>query len=255
MRAPRPFVSSLSRAAAFVAATSLSIAAHAGVVEVKLGAGRIHFGDLVKGAPEAAKALDLGAAPAPGGSRLVTQAELKKALDDAKVQTRVALPEAVRVVRRTKKLDARAIDKVARDAIQAAGLPRGATLATVKAPTSFELSEGWDGVTAEIPKPPHRTGSCATVVTLAFKEGSEVVARLSVPIELSLGAEAAAFDVAKGASLQLVVRRGLVEISATALAGSDADVGSTFTVTLRPSGRVVRAKLVDKEHAEAIEGG
>lgn len=245
----------LARSALLAVATLVAQVAHAGVVEVKLAASRVHFGDVVKNAPEAASAIDLGAAPAAGSSRLVTQAELKKALDDAKIVAKLKLPEAVRVVRTTTKLDARALDKAAREAIAKTGLPRGATLAAVKPSGAVEIAAGFDALEAEIPKPPHRTGSFATTAMIAFKSGSDVLAKISVPIELALGPEAAAWDVAKGAAVQLVVKRGLIEISAAALAGQDADVGATLSVTLRGSGRVVRAKLVDKDHAEAIEGG
>ena len=37
------------------------------------------------------------------------------------------------------------------------------------------------------------------------------------------------------------------------LASMDADVGSILSVTLKPSGRVLRARAVDKDHAVALE--
>ena len=55
--------------------------------------------------------------------------------------------------------------------------------------------------------------------------------------------------------LGLVVRKGLVEVSIAGVAGSDADVGGVLPVVLRPSGRVLRARAVDRDHALALEDG
>jgi hypothetical protein len=60
-------------------------------------------------------------------------------------------------------------------------------------------------------------------------------------------------DVAKGATITLLVRRGLVEVSIGAVAGADGDTGGILPVLLKPSGRVVRARIVDKDHAVALE--
>jgi hypothetical protein len=57
----------------------------------------------------------------------------------------------------------------------------------------------------------------------------------------------------RGGALTLVVRRGLVEVTSAAVAGADADIGNILQVTLRPSGRTVRARLVEKDLAELVE--
>jgi flagella basal body P-ring formation protein FlgA len=59
--------------------------------------------------------------------------------------------------------------------------------------------------------------------------------------------------VSKGAAITLVVKTGLVEISTKAVANDNADVGDTLPVMLRPSGKVVRAKLIAKDRA-LLEG-
>ena len=50
-----------------------------------------------------------------------------------------------------------------------------------------------------------------------------------------------------------MLRKGLVEIAIGGVAGSDTDVGSVFQVTLKPSGRVIRARAIDKDHAVSLE--
>jgi hypothetical protein len=249
----------MSRATtAFALAVSLlggTAAAQNKTLEIAIATPRVTLGDLVPALPEALRALDLGPAPAPGGSRLVTRDELKKAIADAKGIEPKTLPAQVRVVRKMRKLDAMTLESEARRAINKRGLSRGATLAAVKAPRSADVPDGFDSVRVEIGKPPRRTGSFLTTAMLVFNHGSEELARVAVPIELALGADAATPDLAKGAPVKLVVRRGLVEITASALAGVDADVGDTLQVVLKPSGKTLRARLVDREHAEALEDG
>jgi flagella basal body P-ring formation protein FlgA len=75
-----------------------------------------------------------------------------------------------------------------------------------------------------------------------------------VPVELRLTQEALQFDVMKGGAVTVVVRRGLVEVTTLGMAGSDADIGSILQVTLRPSNRTVRARLVEKDLAELVDG-
>jgi flagella basal body P-ring formation protein FlgA len=63
------------------------------------------------------------------------------------------------------------------------------------------------------------------------------------------------FELVKGAPVTLVVRRGLVEVTAPAVLSVDADVGDIVQVLLRPSGRAMRAHLVAKDRAVALEDG
>jgi hypothetical protein len=183
----------------------------------------------------------------------VTRDELAKAAADAGAPRSLRLPSSVRVVRRMKKLGAPEIERLVRGAL-ASAMPRGASLAAVRAPSRLDVADGWDGVAAELPKPPKRTGALPTTALVTFSKGGEILARASVPVDLVLSAEAAVSDVARGAPITLVTRRGLVEVSVSALAGADADVGAVLPVTVRPSGRVIRARLVERDRAEPVDG-
>jgi flagella basal body P-ring formation protein FlgA len=94
----------------------------------------------------------------------------------------------------------------------------------------------------------------ATGVLVFWKE-SDVVLRIPIHLDLSVPPEALIYDVPKGVALTLVVKRGLVEISTQAVTSSDADVGDVVQVLLRPSGRALRAEIVAKDRAIAVEDG
>ncbi len=224
------------------------------VATVEVSGPRVRLGDLVPHAGAAVGAADLGVAPQPGGSRLVTRDELARAAAEAGAPKSLRLPSSVRVVRRMRKLAAAEVDRLVRDALAGPSLPRGAVLTAVRAPRLLEVADGWDAVAAELPKPPKRSGPLPTTALLTFSRAGEVIARASVPVDLTLSADAAVSDVARGAAITLVIRRGLVEITVSALAGADADIGAVLPVTVRPSGRVVRARLVEKDRAEPVDG-
>lgn len=211
---------------------------------------RVHLVDVLPGAPREAADADLGPAPPPGGTRVVDRAEIVRALRERGVAEPKRLPASVRVVRKMRRLGARDLDALARTAV-ADKLGR-ATLAAVHAPAATDVADGWTQVTAEVPPAPRRAGTFATVATLTFVVGGDVLGRVGVPIELAMSEEAARPDVAKGASLSLVVRRGAVEVSAPATASADGNVGDVVPVLVRATGRVLRARLLQKDPAKAL---
>jgi flagella basal body P-ring formation protein FlgA len=89
---------------------------------------------------------------------------------------------------------------------------------------------------------------------LAFQRGPETMMQLPVTLDLSLSEEAGRPDVARGNAVTIVIQHGLVEVSASAVAGADGDVGATIPLTIRTSGKVVRGRLLDKDHAVIVEG-
>lgn len=236
----------------YVASTSVALAAPPAVPEVQIAGTRVHVSDVVKNAPADVADIDLGAAPAGGGSRLFERGDITAALGDHKLE--VALPQAVRVVRKMHKLDAAEIEKTVRATAARTKMPRGATLAHVRAPRPVDVPEGWTTTRLEIPKPPRRAGAFVTTAVLSFEEDGTTTARIQVPIELELSQEAATPEMTHGSEIQLVVRRGLVEVATPATAGGDGDAGDTIAVTVKESNRVLRAKIVDSTHALAMDG-
>ena len=79
-------------------------APHASVAvpEVLITGNRVHLSDVVKNAPADMADIDLGAAPASGGSRIFDKGDLALALGDK--ADKVSLPNAIRIVRKMHKL-------------------------------------------------------------------------------------------------------------------------------------------------------
>ncbi len=216
---------------------------------------RIHVRDIVPDADAAAGEIDLGPSPAAGGSRLVTRADIVAALDAKQVAAPPALPDAVRVLRGARHLAASDVNSIVQTALGPKALGRGVTLTAVRADRAFDVADGWTRVDVDVPRAPKKAGPFATTGIASFFAGDDVIARLPVRLELAVSAEGATYDTARGAALTLIVRRTLVEVRAAAFAAADADVGDAIPVQLRPSGRVVRARLVSKDEAVALEGG
>lgn len=218
---------------------------------VTVASPRLALGDVVAGIGADLATLDLGPAPAAGATRLFTRGDLQAAVGDRAAGVR--LPEAVRVERRTRRLSPQDLEAMVRASLEGK-LPRGAALSAVRARGTTVVADGWDVVAAALPRLPRKVGRLATSVQLELSQQGTVIAGLQVPVELTLSAEAALPDVAKGAPVTVVVRRGFVEIQAQAVAGADADVGDALPVLLRGSGRSLRALLVTADRAELVEG-
>jgi hypothetical protein len=222
------------------------------VRQVEVAAARIKLVDLMANLGEAGE-LDLGPAPAPGASRLVTREEIAQALKEHQIVGVSHLPEAVRVARKMDQLTFERLRTLGEDAIARAGTRTGVRLKSLQPPASVRVASGWQSVTTQLPKSPRRAGEWTTTVMLSFEGEGQKLARVAVPAVFEISADGAAPDISKGAPLTLVIRTGLVEVSTKAVAGDNADIGETFAVTLRPSGKVVRAKLVAKGRA-MVEG-
>jgi Chaperone for flagella basal body P-ring formation len=215
---------------------------------------RIHLGDLVPGAEPPAAALDLGPSPAAGVSRLVTRADVAAALAGTQVASLAGVPDAVNVVRKARRLAPSEVDAIVRAALGARELGHGVTLASVRADRAFDVADGWTRVAVDVPRAPKKAGTFTTTAIASLFVGDDVIARLPVPVDLAVSSDGATFEVARGATVTLVVRRSFVEVRAPGFAGADADVGDPLPVQLRPSGRVVRARLVSKDEALALDG-
>jgi hypothetical protein len=145
--------------------------------------------------------------------------------------------------------------RLARGAIAKQKLRRGITLRKLRPARAMTVAAGWDEVSVRLPKPPRRRGHWSTTAMLTFSAAGTPLARLALPVSFDISAEGAKPDVSKGAPLILVVRRGLVEIKVQAIAKTSADIGEILSVTLRPSGRNLRAKLLAGGRALAMGAG
>ena len=219
--------------------------------EVPVTATRVHLGDVMPEADAAIAGVDVGPSPAAGGSRLLTKADIVAALEARAFAVPPNVPEAVRVVRRARHLAATEMNAIVHDALEAKPIARGVKLAGVRADKAVDVADGWTRVDVEVPRPPKKAGNFATTGIVSFYAGDEVVARVAVPLDLAVSEDGALYDTTRGAAITLVIRKNLVEVRAAAFAGADADVGDFVPAQLRPSGRVVRARLISKDEALA----
>lgn len=220
-----------------------------GVAERAVTGPRVQLADLVPGAPD----VDLGPVPAPGGSRIIDRAEIERAATAQGKTAPKSIPASVRVIRKMRAIAGPELEKLARDGA-ANAIPRGATLVRVRVAAQLSVADGFDRVSADLPRPPRRAGQATVTGTLAFFRGSEELARTPLVVDFSLTAEAAAPDVAQGSAILLLVRRGLVELRIPATVGADAEIGGTVPVTVRTTGKTLRARVLDREHALVAEG-
>jgi hypothetical protein len=222
------------------------------VQEIRVASSRVSVGDVVLGLGPEAAGIDLGPAPAMGGSRVIDREEIVRVLHDHDIDDAEHVPASVRVLRKTKRVEPTDIELLVRQGVTSK-LTRGVTLSAVHPGRAIDVPDGFTRVTVDLPRPPRRTGPVSSAVSLVFFEQSEALLMISVPVDLTLSEEAAIPDLVHGARVTLVVRRGLVEVTSSGTAGADADIGGILPVVLHPSGRVVRARLEDPEHAVALD--
>lgn len=231
--------SALGAAPGYAAPTT---SAHTGVIEITTEAPRVRYGQLVANAPPELAELDLGPAPGAFGSRLYSRAELEQAARAAGVATPQKLPSAVRVLRKMTTLDALGVQEAAQRAYASA--PRAhATLGAVKRSGKVQVPAGYTDVSLDLPKFPRRAGALSTSITIVFSRDGEPLARIDASAQFALAPEHALPEVARGSSVSLAIRRGSVEVTTPALVTRDADAGDIVQVTIRATGRSVRARL------------
>lgn len=132
-------------------------------------------------------------------------------------------------------------------------LPKGASITGVRAASAIPLPPKRTRTTIEVTPPPRKAGPIAVSAVLVFWNEAAVVGRAPVTIDMMVPPEALVPDVPKGSSLILVVRKNLVEVSGPAVTSEAGDVGDIVPVLLRPSGRSLRAELVAKDRAIAVD--
>lgn len=242
---------------AIAAITPVTVQAK-GVRTLEVEGPRVTLADVLPSRPELA-GVDLGVAPPAGGSRLITKKHIRRALDELaetgeapSVPDRV-LPATVRITRKAVRLDIERQKELVGEALRSDGLPKGVTIARVRPRGPARVATGWERAEVQLPKPPRREGQWSTSVTVRLVRGDVLVASFGATVDFHVSAAAAQPDVARGASVTLVVRHGRVEVRVRGFADTDADIGQVLPVRLRPSDKVVQARLESTDRAIALE--
>ena len=244
------FLLSAVASSAQVKAAGPAAVAPAGPVVVEVKGARVHAADLL-GAGVAD--VDLGVTPPLGASRVVDRAEIERAFAAASAPLPKKIPASVRISRKSRKLAAADVVTGVREALAGKPMPRGATLSAVRA-SAVEVPADYRRLDVELPAFPRRAGAATVHARVTFLGVNDApLFKTLVPLDVALPPEAAFPEIVKGAAISVVVRHGLVEVSLPGVAGADADVGTFVPVTLKPSGRVLRARAIDKDHALVLE--
>lgn len=219
---------------------------------IEVSASRVHLRDL--GAfGDTVSDIDLGPAPALGATRTIDRDDIVRALGAANATGPTPkLAAQYRISRKSKRLEKADLEKMMRETIDPARFSKGIVFTGVRTANAL-VPDGYNRVTVELPTLPKKSGTVIVTVAVAFLTDADVMARITVPVELSVPPEALIPDIAKGGKITLVVRKGLVEVSLPAVAAADGDLGTILPIMLKPSGRIVRAKMIDSDHAVSIE--
>ncbi len=214
---------------------------------------RLTVGDVVKDAPTGARDVELGPAPSPGASRVVSRDEIVRSLRRAGKTAEFAMPTTTRVTRASEHLASRALAELSRATITAQ-LPAGVTLTRVEATSDFTAPSGTRVGQATIPKLPKTKGPFHTTANVELLQDDVRVAIIPIAVVVEISEAAAAPDLRKGAHVTVVVERATLSVSTEATLLKDADVGDATMVMLTATSRTVKVKLTSKSHAELLEG-
>jgi len=238
---------------AFLFASSFCLSASA-EVERTIDGTRIHLKDVSDGYDEGELAsLDLGPAPPPGNSRLLSRAEvegqLRAAGDDARS---LRMPAALRVKSAAKRWSPEELREALTPRLMAA-LPLGLTFKAAKLNRALVTSPSVVIGAAHFPKFPKREGELTLTATVDLQQDGVTVVRVPVTVVVVVTEAATHAAVSKGARINLVIEHGPARVTALATALSDTELGALGSFRVSSTQRVLRARLLSPDSALVVE--
>lgn len=239
------------RLALVLAALALAAPARAESV-VTLASSTVHVADIDPGAPAELADIDLGRAPPPGGSRVITGREIRQRLVEAGADPkRVHVPASVRVASPAEHW--RAADVAARaDRAVRASLPAGVTLVKLDAAQGVVVPPGTLVAEAH-PVIPHGVGRHQVTVVAELRRDEEVVARAPLELVVEVSEDAFAPILRRGDRLTVVVEQGNARIGADAVALADANAGDTIFCRVTSTGKTLKARVTNKDTGTVVD--
>ncbi len=214
---------------------------------------QIQLSDLVPSLPAGVADVELGRAPPPGSTRLLSRSEILMAADRTGVDLRsLRLPAQVRVESAAKRWGSEELVSAALPALSAS-LPSGVTIKRAKTSSKAVTSPGATVTGVRMPKLPRRQGELLTTATLELSNDGEVVARIPLSLTLDISSAAARPAISKGARVQLMIESGPARVSATAVALADGEVGETLQFRVTATQRVLYGKLETTTLARVVQ--
>jgi hypothetical protein len=238
---------------AFLIASALCVPAHA-ELERTIDGTRIHLKDVSDGYDDGDLAgLDLGPAPPPGSSRLLSRAEVEDQLhaagDDAKS---LRMPRSLRVKSAAKRWSAEELREAVTPRLMAA-LPLGLTFKTAKLNRPLVTSPSVVVGDAHFPRFPKRAGELTLTASVDLQQDGVTVLRVPVTVVVVVGEAATRPAAAKGARINLVIEHGPARVTALATALSDTELGALGLFRVASTQRVLRARLSSADTAQVVE--
>jgi hypothetical protein len=245
----------MSRAAllGFLLATTFSLSASAELSQT-IDTARIHLSDVSDGYDDGDLAsLDLGPAPPPGNSRLLSRGEvedqLRAAGDDGKS---LRMPASLRVKSAAKRWSVEEL----RDALTpklVSALPMGVNFKSAKLNRALVTSPSVRVGQAHLPRIPKHVGELTLTATVDLMQDDVTVVRVPITLVVQVTEAATQPAVAKGARINLVIEHGAARVTALATAMSDTELGATGLFRVATTQRVLRARLLSPDSAQVVE--
>ncbi len=240
-----------SRLALVLGALALAAPARAENV-VNLASSTVRVADIDPGAPAELADIDLGRAPPPGGSRVLTAREIRQHLLDAGADPkRVRVPASVRVASPAEHWSAAEV-AVRADAAVRASLPAGVTLVKLGATQGVVVPPGTT-VAAARPVIPHGVGRHDVTVVAELRRNDEVVARAALALVVEVSEDAFAPLLRRGDRLTVIVVQGNARIGADAVALGDANTGDTIFCRVTSTGKTLKARVTTRDTGVLVD--
>jgi hypothetical protein len=240
-------------ALAFLLTSSFCLSANA-EVERTIDGTRIHLKDVSDGYDEGDLAgLDLGPAPPPGSSRLLSRGEVEDQLRAAGDDTKsLRMPSALRVKSASKRWSPEDLREAVMPRLLAA-LPLGLTFKAAKLNRSLVTSPSVVVGAAHFPKFPKREGELTLTATVDLQQDGVTVVRVPVTVVVLVTEAATHAAASKGARINLVIEHGAARVTALATALSDTELGALGLFRVASTQRVLRARLLSADSAQVVE--
>src|SRR6478752_6577445 len=191
--------------------------------------------------------LDLGPAPPPGSSRLLSRAEVEEQLRAAGDDTKsLRMPAALRVKSAAKRWSPDELREAVTPRLIAA-LPLGLTFKAAKLNRPLVTSPSVIIGEAHFPKFPKRVGELTLTASVDLKQDGITILRVPVTVVVLVNEAATHAAVSKGARVNLVIEHGPARVSALATALSDTELGALGLFRVASTQRVLRARLLSAD--------
>ncbi len=237
----------------FLALTAVALPAQA-EFEQTIDSTRIHLSDISDGYDDGDFAsLDLGPAPPPGNSRLLSRGEVEDQLHAAGSDAKsLRMPAMLRVKSAAKRWSPAELGAMVAPKLETA-LPFGVKLKSSKLTRSIVTSPSVKFGEAHFPKVPKHEGETTLTATVDIQQDDVTVMRLPVNVVVLVTEAATKPAVEKGARVTLVIEHGPARVTAIATALTDTELGESGLFRVTATQRVLRARLLTPDTAKVAE--